>query len=322
MSTWIIPYVDQDMSFWEAVTDQFGAYIKEVYFPLPVDVIGSGRGRQPDTFLEEFLRRTSLAKSVLLNPVILPKPVEEVIPVVLDALKRLCESYDVRSATVTNLTLAKRIRETLPALKIVASVLMGISRPAQALVVRDYVDALTPDNSLVRDLKGLGRLRQAFAGEIRLLVNEACIPGCLHRVQHFYEMGYGASYPQSLCQQMLEEHPWLRLTGAWILPRHLTYYEGLYDTLKLAGRVTLRDRDKYFAVLNAYVHRKDMLPKDIGGGPASILEPVDISDALFEMILHCDKNCHACRACQNYYEQAIEANGLQIHKEVLDGKEG
>jgi hypothetical protein len=122
-------------------------------------------------------------------------------------------------------------------------------------------------------------------------------------------MGYGDSHPQSLCQQMLEKRPWLRLTGAWILPRHLVHYEGLYDSLKLAGRVTLRDRDRYLAVLSGYVHREEILPRDIGGGPASVLEGIDMPDELFETILHCDKNCHTCSICRDYYEQAVAREG-------------
>jgi len=122
-------------------------------------------------------------------------------------------------------------------------------------------------------------------------------------------MGYGTHFPQSLCQQTLSEHPWLRLTGAWVLPRHLAHYDGVYDSLKLSGRVTLRDRVNYLNVLQAYVHRRPILPRDIGGGPASVLEAVDISDQWFAFTLNCDKNCHACSVCRDYYEQAIAKKG-------------
>lgn len=305
MSTWVIPYVDQDLSFWEEIADRFGAYVKEVYFPVPG--MASGRPKQPDRFTEAFLRYAPLPKAVLVNPIVLPRPVEEIAPGILVALRRLHDDFGVSSVTVTNLTLASMIKRTLPEFGITASVLMGIATPAQVLMVRDYVDVIAPDNWLVRDFRALKRLRRAFPGEIRLIVNEACIPGCPYRTQHFYEMGYGDFYPQSLCQQMLEERPWLRLTGAWILPRHLHYYDGLYDSLKLAGRVTLRDRPRYLTVLNAYIHREEILPRDIGGGPASVLEAVDMPDELFEYILRCEKDCHVCSVCRDYYEQATSA---------------
>jgi hypothetical protein len=182
---------------------------------------------------------------------------------------------------------------------------MGLASPAQAWLAQDAVDAITVDNRLVRDLAGLKQMRAAFPGEIRLIVNEACLPGCLFRAQHFYEMGYGDELPQSLCQGLLEERPWLRLTGAWVLPRHLHHYDGLYDGLKLAGRVTLRDPDRYLNVLDAYVNRGPILPRDIGGGPASPLEAIDVSDEWFEFVLHCDKRCDVCSVCREQYEHAL-----------------
>jgi hypothetical protein len=309
MSHWVIPYVDQDLSFWEEIADRFGSHVKEVYFPMPGGIVASGRGLQPDQNLESFLRRAPLSKAVLLNPIVLPRPVEEMAPQIVGALKGLHDDYGVKSATVTNPTLARQIRAALPEFTVSASVLMGIARPAQVLMVQDCVDAITADNSLVRDLEGLKRLRHAFSGELRLIVNEACLPGCPYRTQHFYDMGYGDFFPASLCQPTLEERPWLRLTGAWILPPHLAYYDGLYDSLKLAGRVTLRDRTRYLTVLSAYVHREPILPRDIGGGPASVLAAIDMPDELFEFILHCDKHCHACSVCRDFYEQAIAKEG-------------
>jgi len=312
VSTWVIPYVDQDLDFWREIAARFDVYIKEVYFPMPGEIVTSGRSKQPGSFLESFLRDAPLPKAVLANPIVLSRPVEEVAPGILSALRRLHEGFGVSSVIVTNLTLARLVKEALPEFTVTASTLMGIASPMQALMAQEHVDAITPDSRLTRDLQGLKRLREAFAGEIRLIVNEACIPGCPYRTQHFYEMGYGEFYPQSLCQQMLDERPWLRLTGAWILPRHLSYYDGLYDSLKLAGRVTLRDRARYLTVLNAYVHRQPILPRDIGGGPASVLEAIDMPDELFELTLHCDKCCHVCSACQEYYEQAIAGKACNL----------
>jgi hypothetical protein len=305
MKTWIIPYVDQPASFWEEIALQFGEEVRSVYFPMPREIVSSGRPPQPDRFLNAFLRRAPLPKTVLVNPVVLPRPAEEMAPSILAALRQLRDEYGVLNVTVTSPTLARLIKEALPELKIGASILMGISTPAQVLMIQDYVDSIILDNRILRDLRSLRRLRQGFSGEIGLIVNEACLPGCPYRVQHFYEMAYGNTFPESLCQQTLDERPWLRLTGAWILPRHLIYYEGLFDSLKLAGRVTLRDRKEYFRVLEAYVHRRDILPCDLGGGPASVLAPIDMPDELFEKILRCDKNCLACGICQDYYERAL-----------------
>lgn len=309
MSTWIIPYVDRPLDFWQEVDRRFGLQVREVYFPVPGRQIASGRPPQPEGRLGEFLRHAPLPKAVLVNPIVLPRPVEAIAPDVLTTLRRLEGEFGVRRVTITNPTLARRIKEALPGWHVAASVLMGIAGPVQAWLVGDGVDAITVDNRLVRDLAGLRQLRQAYSGEIRLIVNEACLPGCPFRTQHFYEMGYGTDLPQSLCQDVLQQHPWLCLTGAWILPRHLHYYDGLYDGLKLAGRVTLRDPDRYLRVLDAYVNCRPILPCDIGGGPASPLAAIDVSDEWFEFVLHCDKRCDLCSVCREQYEQAIPRSG-------------
>ncbi len=305
MKTWIIPYIDQPLSFWETVVNRYGEHICSVYFPMPGGEVASGRPRQAEKYMDDFLRYTPLAKNVLINPVVLPQPVAEIAPALIESLKYLAQEFGIRQVTVANPALARLIKEALPGYKVAASILMGISMPVQVLMLQEFVDVIVPDNRLLRDLRGLQRLRQAFGGEICLIVNEACLPGCPYRTQHFYEMGYGCAAPQSLCQPTLEDYPWLRLTSGWVLPRHLSYYDGLYDCLKLAGRVTLREPQRYFQVLDAYIYRQDILPRDLGGGPASVLEAIDMPDALYEKILRCEKNCLACSICQDYYSHAV-----------------
>jgi hypothetical protein len=136
---------------------------------------------------------------------------------------------------------------------------------------------------------------------LRLIVNEACLPGCPHRVQHFHEMAHLAESPRSLCQDLLTRQPWLRLTGAWVLPQHLHLYSGICDEWKLAGRVTLKDPGRYLRVLDAYVNQTPLTPDRIGGGPASVLMALPIDEAFFEHTLNCGRDCHRCSICRDYY---------------------
>ncbi|WP_119071281.1 hypothetical protein [Aggregatilinea lenta] len=305
MSTWVIPYIDQPVAFWQDLHAQFGPFIEEVYFPIPGEGLGTGRAPQPHALTEAFLRDAPFHKSVLVNPIVLPLPVDRIGPLICDVLSELYADYGIQRVVVSNLTLAHMVRERLPHYRITASVLMGIATPAQALMVRDAVDVIVPDTRLIRDLRRLQCLRAAFTGELRLIVNEACLGGCPYRTQHFFEMGYGDWFPESLCGPLLDAQPWLRLTGAWILPQHLKIYEGLYDSLKLAGRVTLRDPKDYVRVLDAYIHNRFALPSEIGGGPASVLDAITVSDEWFEYTLTCDKNCSTCPVCKTYFERSF-----------------
>jgi len=313
MSTWVIPYIDQEVAFWQEISNKFGEQIHSVYLPVPGSLVASGRAPQPDQRVGAFLRESRLKKTVLINPILLNRSAEEMAPGLIQALRQLHDEFGVEHITLANLTLAKMIRKALPEMKIAASTLMGISTPAQVLMAQDVIDTLIPDTRVLRDLKALERLRKAFRGEIRLIVNEACLPGCLYRVQHFYEMAYSEYYPQSLCRSLLTANPWLRLTGAWVLPQYLKFYDGLYDSLKLSGRVTLQDPRRYQEVLGAYIQRQPLRPVEIGGGPASPLEALEISEAWFEQTLRCTKECTDCKICQNYYEQAEQSLRASSH---------
>jgi oxygen-independent coproporphyrinogen-3 oxidase len=96
-----------------------------------------------------------------------------------------------------------------------------------------------------------------------------------------------------------------------VLPQHLHLYDGVYDELKLAGRVTLRDPQKYLAVLEAYLHRTPLAPSEIGGGPASVLEPVNISEDFFAQTLQCGHQCHRCTICQEYWQTNVHYQAPQ-----------
>ena len=189
MSTWVIPYIDQDLSFWQGIDRQYGKQIHSVYLPMPGRLVASGRAPQADHFLGAFLKEAPLKKTVLINPIVLDKPAEEMAGQLINALRQLRDDYGVEHVTTASLTLARLIRKAIPEMKIAASTLMGISTPAQVLMAQDWIDTLIPDTRLLRDLPGLERLRRVFKGEMRLIVNEACLPGCLQQGAAFLRDG-------------------------------------------------------------------------------------------------------------------------------------
>lgn len=303
---WTIPYIDQPLSFWQEIADEFASDIKEVYLPLPFDIISSGEPVQPDKHKEAFLKSGLLKCSALLNPIILAKPVEEMAEKIIEELKKWRSEYNLVSATVTNLTLAMRVHEAIPDLSLTASCLMQISRPNQVEMINGVFDYLVPSPLIVRDLPALEVLRDAFTGKIRMLVNESCLPGCPYRTQHFFEMGCNHPHPLSLCNELLDKQPWMRLTGGWVLPQHLHLYDNCCDEYKLGGRVTLRKVEDYYRVLSSYIYRRKMLPNEIGGGPGTVRLPIEISESYFKKTLYCRQQCHICTTCQEYFSEAVD----------------
>jgi hypothetical protein len=92
-----------------------------------------------------------------------------------------------------------------------------------------------------------------------------------------------------------------------VLPQFLHFYGGLYDELKLDGRVTLRKPEAYLHVLGHYVGRLPLRAHEIGGGPSSVLEPIEMSGELFEYTLTCGRRCHQCTRCPDFYQAALDA---------------
>lgn len=301
----VIPYVDQPREFWQQLKEEFGPNIHSVYFPLPGSDAGSGRPVQPRRFMKEFLSQACFGLSALINPVVLRRPVREVAPSLINILRDFNDKYGLADVTLANVELALRVKDDIPSLRTVASTLMDISRANQLCMVEDAFDVIVPSGRIMRDLATLRDLKRAFRGKIRMIVNEGCLPGCPFRVQHFFEMASDSiTFPDSLCRQLLDQRPWMRLTGAWVLPQHLFHFDGLYDELKLAGRITLNDPLKYRRVLGAYVNRQVLSPNDIGGGPASVLQPIEIEEGFYAQTLHCNHRCDSCTLCAQYYEEA------------------
>ncbi|MDR2451964.1 MAG: radical SAM protein [Candidatus Accumulibacter sp.] len=301
---WSIPYIDQPLSFWREIYARYGSRIREVYLPLPRNLLASGRPALRDGHLDAFLRHGPLPVIVLLNSVVLPRPAASMAAPIVAALKDLRTMTRLNGATVTDMGLARILKERLPDLPLTASVLMDVARPHQAHQLAGLFETLVPASRIMRNYPALQALRRVFPGILRLIVNEGCLPDCLMRVQHFYEMGYAEEEPNSLCDPLLNEHPWMRLTGAWVLPQHLHFFDGLTRAFKLAGRATLQDPERYLDVLDAYLTRRDVTPDAVGGGPASPLTPIRISDVFYHKTLRCDKHCHSCRVCREYYERA------------------
>ncbi len=308
--TWAIPYIDQPLSFWRDIEKQFGTSIQEVYLPLPHIDLPSGRPSQKTEFLDAFLQNCPFPVGLLVNPVVLPQPVDPIVPLVVEQIGRWLQTTRVSSVTVANYTLALRIKETFPDLVVTASVLMDIASPQQAMLLNGVCDALVPSSRIMRDIHALESIRQAYNGAIRLIVNEGCLPGCVFRTQHFYEMAFHHRAPQSLCRELLDKAPWLRMTGAWVLPQHLHLFDHIADQFKLSGRVTLQEPIKHKRVLQAYMERASLAPNAIGGGPASVLVDIHIHEDFYRHTLECGKNCHACNQCRKYYQKAVSGQEL------------
>jgi len=323
LDKWIIPYVDQPPEFWDKIHERYAGNVKSVYFPMTGHSTGSGRPIQPAAYLTSFLNSVKFSKTLTINPIILPDRIENIGKKILEEIGSVVNTHKVREITLASASLAELIKKEYPDISLAASTLMDIHSPIQLTMLEGLFDTIVPSGKILRNREALQTLRNSFKGKIRLLVNEACIPGCVYRTQHFYEMGpLAVDHPESLCNEMLARHPWLRLTGAWILPQFLDLYEGLFDELKLAGRITLQNPEKYMHVLSHYMERRDLMPYEIGGGPASPPPSVNIEKEFFKYTLDCSNNCADCSYCMEYWavQNPDEKNDTLLDEKSPSGK--
>lgn len=307
---WSIPYIDQPISFWNNLTERYNDQIKEVYLPLDCEGLGSGRPQQPDRHRTAFLNSSVIPVSLLINPIVLPLPVDSMAPAIQETLAKVMDQAQVASVTLSNVSLAVKIKEWFPALPLTASVLMDICSPEQLSMLEDCFDAIVVSSRIVRSLPKLKALRKAWKGKLRMIVNEGCLPGCVYRTQHFYEMSLNLPYPKSLCHTLLYKNNWFRLTGSWALPQHLHLFDAVVDDYKLDGRVTLQDDAAYLKVLDAYINKKELMPHEIGGGPASCNRPVEITETFYKTTLTCNKNCYHCKICRDYFKDSNKKKSI------------
>jgi len=305
----VLPYIDQPGAFWERVAAAVAPDRVTVYFPLSgvsaeCAAIGSGRPQQPSAHLGALLASEHVERSVLINPIVHAGPADSAFARIEPTLRRLTVEADIAEVVLASVDLARRVRTAFPALSLSASTLLDVATPLQLVYLEGLFDTLTPSDRAMRDPAALRALGEAFPGRIRLMVNEGCLPGCVYRVQHFYEMSSAEAFPASLCTGLLGREPWLALTGAWILPQHLDLFDGLCDELKLDGRVTLRDPERYLRLVCAYARREALELAEIGGGPVTGVPVPPITRAFFQHTLACDRRCATCGYCRSYYESA------------------
>ncbi|MDI6901553.1 MAG: hypothetical protein QMC79_07685 [Anaerosomatales bacterium] len=298
---WVLPYIDEPPDFWERVAETVAPDPLLVYAPLPGDPLGTGRPPQPTAHLDELLDARTVPVAALVNPIVHEGPAERAFASLEPTLRHAVEQQGVAEAVLGSVGLARLVRAALPTLPLAASTLLEITAPVQLVYLEGVFDTITPGDRVMRDAVALRELRDGWSGRVRLMVNEGCLPGCVYRTQHFFEMNAGEPMPASLCAGLLEREPWLALTGAWVLPQHLELFDGLYDELKLDGRVTLADPGRYLRVLRAYVERTPLALGEIGGGPATAVSVPAVSRAFYVATLACDKSCATCDVCREYY---------------------
>lgn len=304
--------------------EKYKSSLESVYLPLPKKYLGSGRILdEPPDYDHEFIKLLKILNLFEIKPFILLNSTiitaKQTVKVV-DFVKELYDKNYIKHATVTDPTLIKELKSSLPDIFIEASTLCRIKTVEEAKYFKEMgVDRITPDREIIRDIKQLKKLKAILP--IKLLANEGCIKNCINRYSHynmlslnnmeepFFAIGKKAakiksilSSMDSFCIPTIKKHPYKFFSAPFIRPEDLKYYENITDIFKLSTRNfdTLRIDKTLHACIN----------QTFDGNLVEILNSVYI-DAIFDEIDNkklpsdffkklstCDDICDKCDYCK------------------------
>ena len=231
-----------------------------------------------------------------------------------DTIDYLLANCDLTCVTTTSPFIAKFVKQNFESIETRASVNMEIGTPQGMDYIQDLFDSFYLKREYNRDIKKIKLARNwcdKNNKKLYGLANSGCLNFCSVHTFHDNLVAHESDIAmmdnayqfEGQCweylKQKLKQEKWLMLTN-FIRPEDVLIYEGLFDGLKLATRVTKfpqRIIDSYCK--GAYSGAiTDMLePNHSGVFYPNIVENKNISSEFGRKVLNCDKACEICNYC-------------------------
>lgn len=282
------------------------------------------------------LRSMGIAANMLFNALCIGDlyGTEARLRMVCDQVHFFRQTYGISAVTVVSPLEGEVIKRQFPDIQVHGSTNLFVRTASQAVRIRGFVDILTPDREINRDLDLLRAIRKALRKPLRILANEGCVSECPYRVQHLNRLSHETppfdSY-QLGGVEVFRRDPAAILKSPIIRPEDIHHYEGITDLIKLASRSsTTQQLD---LILNAYTterHTGDLFalmecgclttylegqvtqrPGAPAGRPAFAAS--EIPEDFFERVSSCDRLCDDCNYCASIAQRAfhgVDTEGL------------
>ncbi len=241
----------------------FRDYIREVYFPIPNHILGSGRVVQhtPEYDLE-IKQIIKFCKDNEIDPVLAINPTCEGEMTGTEASEKRIIGFieanpGIKGVILTNPLHARPIKQKFPKMRIIASVNCYIKDIESAEYLKKLgFDEITIDRDINRDIKLIKEIKSKAKIPVRIMLNEGCLRNCPFRKIHFNMISHGYEtdyFDQNTCMKILKKEPEKVFSIPFIRPEDLQHYD-FADTFKLATRTTPTQKIAY--VLEAYAAGK------------------------------------------------------------------
>ena len=314
-----IPY-NFDRKLIEQVVQKYLGHIHEVYLPANSNIMGSGRKRStPPNYDEDvaeiadILHRHRIEVNMLFNAACTGTRFlrQDAINTLLNYLSVMYKEHGINSITIVALRLATVIRDNFPDLKIIASTNAFVNSVRKAQYWKDKgANAICLDRDINKDIKRIRAIRENVDIEIRLLLNDPCLPECPYRSMHINVEAHLSGERTNLeymdpfhacCgaifKDIRETRPWALYSSPMVLPRYLHHYEALVDIFKISGRsLTTTDVLQF---IDSYIYNTPYADERYASKTGVRIGMVP--DEAFTKILNCDKACYDCHYCEDIY---------------------
>ena len=317
------------------IKEQNGNSIREIYLSGPQEFSGAGRIAPEMEFsgfvkIVDRIHQEGIRVNLLLNSICegIDWYTPSVLKSTMEYLRRAHEEHGVEAVTIANPLYVREVRKRFPDIEICASVLGDIDCVSKAVIFRKAgADVITPDVNINRNLKLLQRIKEVTGAQIKLMVNEGCLFQCAFRKFHFNYISHKSKKPEmrsgikaednvfSLnCIQVSKSDPSQILKSGWIRPEDSRKYSSVTSYFKLVGRTS--SKSMVLRTVNAYMQESwegDLLELMAGNlysvGMSHLLHLDNKSLDEFgfvDQVLSCDKECSACRYCEELVQKLLQ----------------
>ena len=244
----------------------------------------------------------------------------------LEHVGEMQEKFGIGAVTTASPYLAREIKRAFPELEIRASVNMRIGTVNAMQCLEGFFDSFYMQREFNRDMETIYRLRRwcdEHGKKLNMLVNSGCLSFCPYQtfhdnlVAHESEIDHSdfnmknASYCRDWMKPEAHHADYLRAT--WIRPEDMHHYAGLFDSYKLATRISYSPR-KIVAAYARGRHRGNLADLTEPGFDFGkyIIDNTLFPEDWFERTTTCGRRCESCGYCQQVYEKVrVDINELE-----------
>ena len=227
----------------------------------------------------------------------------------------ISEKFGLGSVTTTSPLIAKFLKQNYPDIEVRASVNMEIGTTDGMDYLAELFDSYYLAREYNRDINRIKEIRDwcnQNGKRLYGIANSGCLKSCSSHTFHdnlvshereISEMDNAYQFEgqcYTYLKSAVKREAWLRIT-TFIRPEDVQLYEGLFDGLKLATRVSRNPRK----IIDAYARGlyRGCLAELLEPDHSALFYPTVIENSRLpagfgEKVLNCDKKCSGCGYCK------------------------